>query len=90
MANAIVGTLILIGAASLFGLPIGIGAGLYLAEKRGTLESSLRRWVAALREFRLLEKIEGPAISHTAEHMLSDNNMMLADRKLMTVITDLR
>ena len=34
MANAIVGTLILIGIASLIGLPVGIGAGLYLAEKR--------------------------------------------------------
>ncbi|HWJ20933.1 MAG TPA: phosphate ABC transporter permease PstA [Gemmatimonadaceae bacterium] len=32
MANAIVGTLILIGTASAIGLPIGIGAGLYLAE----------------------------------------------------------
>jgi phosphate transport system permease protein len=32
MANAIVGTLILIGMASVIGLPIGIGAGLYLAE----------------------------------------------------------
>lgn len=36
MANAIVGTLVLIGIASLIGLPIGIGAGLYLAEKRST------------------------------------------------------
>jgi phosphate transport system permease protein len=36
MANAIVGTLILIGLASTVGLPIGIGAGLYLAEKRAT------------------------------------------------------
>jgi len=36
MANAIVGTLILIGVASLIGLPVGIGAGLYLAEKRTT------------------------------------------------------
>jgi phosphate transport system permease protein len=36
MANAIVGTLVLIGTASLIGLPIGIGAGLYLAEKRTT------------------------------------------------------
>lgn len=36
MANAIVGTLVLIGIASLIGLPIGIGAGLYLAEKRTT------------------------------------------------------
>lgn len=34
MANAIVGTLILISAASAIGLPIGIGAGLYLAERR--------------------------------------------------------
>lgn len=36
MANAIVGTLLLIGVASLIGLPVGIGAGLYLAEKRTT------------------------------------------------------
>ena len=36
MANAIVGTLVLIAVASLIGLPIGIGAGLYLAEKRST------------------------------------------------------
>lgn len=43
MANAIVGTLILIGLASLFGLPIGIGAGLYLAEHKGTkLANSVR------------------------------------------------
>lgn len=35
MANAIVGTLILIGIASAVGLPVGIGAGLYLAEHRG-------------------------------------------------------
>lgn len=32
MANAIVGTLILLGIASLIALPIGIGAGIYLAE----------------------------------------------------------
>jgi phosphate transport system permease protein len=36
MANAIVGTGILILIASALGLPIGIGAGLYLAEQRGT------------------------------------------------------
>jgi len=36
MANAIVGTLVLIGIASVIGLPIGIGAGLYLAEKKST------------------------------------------------------
>ena len=35
MANAIVGTLIVIGSATLFGLPVGVGAGLYLAEHRG-------------------------------------------------------
>ncbi len=34
MANAIVGTLILVGVASAIGLPVGIGAGLYLADKR--------------------------------------------------------
>lgn len=36
MANAIVGTLTLIGIASVIGLPIGIGAGLFLAEKQTT------------------------------------------------------
>lgn len=36
MANAIVGTLVLIGIAAAVGLPIGIGAGLYLAEKKTT------------------------------------------------------
>ena len=33
MANAIVGTLILVSTASAIGLPIGIGAGLFLAER---------------------------------------------------------
>lgn len=46
MANAIVGTLILIGIASAFGLPIGIGAGLYLAEHRGTRLANLVRFLA--------------------------------------------
>ena len=36
MANAIVGTLIIVGAASALGLPVGIGAGLYLAEHSET------------------------------------------------------
>jgi phosphate transport system permease protein len=36
MANAIVGTLVLLSVASLIGLPVGIGAGLYLAERRGS------------------------------------------------------
>ena len=36
MANAIVGTLFLIGMACLFGMPVGVGAGLYLSEYRGS------------------------------------------------------
>ena len=32
VANAIVGTGIVVGVGSLIGLPIGIGAGIYLAE----------------------------------------------------------
>lgn len=46
MANAIVGTLMLIGIASLVGLPVGIGAGLYLAERRGTKLANLVRFLA--------------------------------------------
>src|SRR5437868_6467010 len=46
MANAIVGTLILIGIASAVGLPVGIGAGLYLAEKRATLLATTVRFLA--------------------------------------------
>ena len=46
MANAIVGTLILISIASLVGLPVGIGAGLYLAEKRTTLLASSVRFLS--------------------------------------------
>ena len=43
MANAIVGTLILIGIASAIGLPVGIGAGLYLAEYgRSRLATAVR------------------------------------------------
>lgn len=34
MANAIVGTFELVGVAALFGVPIGVGAGIYLAEHR--------------------------------------------------------
>ncbi|HKH94721.1 MAG TPA: phosphate ABC transporter permease PstA [Gemmatimonadaceae bacterium] len=46
MANAIVGTLILIAIASAVGLPVGIGAGLYLAERRGTRLANLVRFLA--------------------------------------------
>lgn len=45
MSNAIVGTLILVGLATGIGLPIGIGAGLYLAEQRG---APLATWVRFL------------------------------------------
>lgn len=46
MANAIVGTLVLILAASAFGLPIGIGAGMYLAENGGTLLANVVRFLS--------------------------------------------
>lgn len=46
MANAIVGTLVLIAIAGVIGLPIGIGAGLYLAEKKGTPLASTVRFLA--------------------------------------------
>ena len=46
MANAIVGTLVLIGIASAIGLPIGIGAGLYLAEKKSSPFASSVRFLS--------------------------------------------
>ena len=46
MANAIVGTLVIIGVASVVGLPIGIGAGLYVAEQRGSLLASAVRFLS--------------------------------------------
>ncbi|HJU64230.1 MAG TPA: phosphate ABC transporter permease PstA [Gemmatimonadaceae bacterium] len=46
MANAIVGTLILIGIACAVGLPIGVGAGLYLAERAGTRLANIVRFLA--------------------------------------------
>jgi len=46
MANAIVGTLILIGIASAVGLPVGMGAGLYLAEKRTTPLAKVVRFLS--------------------------------------------
>jgi len=46
MANAIVGTLILIGVASTIGLPVGIGAGLYLADRRGAPFATLVRFLS--------------------------------------------
>lgn len=46
MANAIVGTVMLIGMACMMGLPIGIGAGLYLAEYRGTRLATIVRFLS--------------------------------------------
>jgi phosphate transport system permease protein len=46
MANAIVGTLELVGLASLMGIPIGIAAGLFLAEYRATLLARVVRFSA--------------------------------------------
>jgi phosphate transport system permease protein len=46
MANAVAGTLILIGIASAIGLPVGIGAGLYMAEHRGQKLASVVRFLS--------------------------------------------
>lgn len=46
MANAIVGTLIVIGVACAVGLPVGIGAGLYLADYRGSRLATVVRFLA--------------------------------------------
>ncbi|MFL5614411.1 MAG: phosphate ABC transporter permease PstA [Gemmatimonadaceae bacterium] len=46
VANGIIGTLILLGIASVVGLPVGIGAGLYLAEKRATILATTVRFLS--------------------------------------------
>ena len=46
VANAIVGTLIIVGVASLIGLPVGILAGVYCAEYPGSRITWLTRFVA--------------------------------------------
>ena len=46
MANAIVGTLILIATAGALGLPVGIGAGLFLAERGGGRLATMVRFLA--------------------------------------------
>jgi phosphate transport system permease protein len=46
MANAIVGTGVLVLIASVVGLPIGIGAGLYLAEQRGSKTANVIRFLS--------------------------------------------
>ena len=46
MGNAIVGTLMLIAIAAGLGLPVGVGAGLYLAEWRGTALANFVRFLS--------------------------------------------
>jgi phosphate transport system permease protein len=46
MANAIIGSMMILGIGSLIGLPLGIGAGIYLAEFRGGRYSNLVRFTA--------------------------------------------
>ena len=46
MANAIVGTLILIGIACAVGLPLGIGGGLFLLENKGTRFANAVRFLS--------------------------------------------
>jgi phosphate transport system permease protein len=46
VAHAIVGTLIIVGAASLIGLPLGIAAGIYCAEYPGSRLTWITRFVA--------------------------------------------
>jgi phosphate transport system permease protein len=46
VANAIVGTLLVVGWASLIGFPVGIGAGIYLAEYPNTAFAGIVRFLA--------------------------------------------
>ena len=46
MGNAIVGTLLLLAIASVLGIPIGIGAGMFLAENRGTRLANMVRFLS--------------------------------------------
>jgi phosphate transport system permease protein len=46
VAHAIVGTLMIVGTACLFGLPVGIGAGIFAAEFPGTRLATVTRFVA--------------------------------------------
>jgi phosphate transport system permease protein len=46
LANAIVGTFILVGIAAAIGLPVGIGAGLYLAEQGGARLATAVRFLS--------------------------------------------
>ncbi|MCG6954897.1 MAG: phosphate ABC transporter permease PstA [Gemmatimonadetes bacterium] len=45
-ANAIVGTLVIVAGASVLGVPVGIGAGIYLAERKGAPLAVFVRFLA--------------------------------------------
>jgi len=46
MANAIVGTMVLVGLGALAAMPVGVGAGVYLAEWGGTRLAAIVRYTA--------------------------------------------
>jgi phosphate transport system permease protein len=46
VANAIVGTLMIVGVASLIGVPLGVGAGVFCAEYPGTRLAKVTRFVS--------------------------------------------
>jgi phosphate transport system permease protein len=46
VANAILGTLMIVGVASLIGVPLGVGAGVFCAEYPGTRLAKVTRFVA--------------------------------------------
>jgi phosphate transport system permease protein len=46
VANALVGTLLIVGAACLIGIPIGMAAGIYCAEYQGSRLALITRFVA--------------------------------------------
>lgn len=46
MGNAILGTLLLVGLACALGIPVGVGAGTYLAENKGTRLSTTVRFLS--------------------------------------------
>jgi len=46
VANAVVGTLLIVGAACLIGIPIGMAAGIYCAEYQGSRLALITRFVA--------------------------------------------
>ena len=46
VANAIVGTLMIVGVASVIGVPLGVGAGVFCAEYPGTRLAKLTRFVS--------------------------------------------